>query len=64
VFFLHGLALDLKMTVGNLKATLTYSEALDWITFYNQRDKEKPEEGGGGKDFTTPQGIAQILGKG
>ncbi len=55
------------MTVGKLKETMSYREAIDWISFYAMREERaeaEDEEGATGHDFSTPEGIAQILGNG
>jgi len=41
--FVHQLALQLGMPVAKLLDEVSWSEMLDWITFFRQRD-EKPKE--------------------
>jgi len=39
----HHLALELKMTVGELRQTMTHKEYLGWQSYFRRREAERPK---------------------
>jgi len=53
---MHSLALELGMTVGELKNRMSYGEFMNWVEYYRTQRTEKH------KPTATPQELAALLG--
>lgn len=62
--FLYSLALELRMTVGQLRREMTTREYVEWSVFFKRRDAQAKRRNEDAEDLATARKLAASMGRG